>query len=168
MLTMEVNLAVAADYANVTNEGKLNIMGVLSEVDAAAFPTTLQQIFLAITWEAGPAEFGAQKDVRIAFVDANANVTVKLDLPGFVVPHPSRGGSRVYFNQIVGMGGLLIDRAGEHAFLLLVGGEEKRRVPLYVNEPTTANTTSPLFARRDFESALDKVSRPAKTPDIAS
>jgi hypothetical protein len=138
MLAVEVNLAVAADYANVTNEGKLNIMGVCSDVSPAAFPTALQQIFLVITWEAGPAEFGTQKDVRIAFVDADANVTITLDLPGFVVPHPSREGNRVYFNQIVGMGGLLIERAGEHAFLLLVGGEEKRRVPLYVNEPTTA------------------------------
>jgi len=137
MPKVEVNLAVVADYANVTNEGRLNIMAVCSDVNPAAFPTALQQIFLVITWEAGPAEFGTQKDVRIAFIDADANVTVSLDLPGFVVPHPSGTGSRVYFNQIVGMGGLLIERAGEHAFLLLVGGEEKRRVPLYVNEPTT-------------------------------
>lgn len=30
------------------------------------------------------------------------------------------------------------------------------------------NTTSPVFTRRDFEGALDKVSRPVKTPERAS
>ncbi len=135
---MEVTLAVAADYANITNDNKLNIIGLFNEVSPVEFPTALQQMFLVITWEAGPAEFGTQKDIRVAFVDADANVTVNLDMPGFVVPHPPRPGSRVYFNQILGLGGLPIQAAGEHAFLILVGGEEKRRVPLYVNEPTTA------------------------------
>lgn len=42
----------------------------------------------------------------------------------------------------------------------------------YVFSTVVANpggkTTSPVFAREDFEDALDKVSRPAKKPDRAS
>ncbi len=132
---MEVTLAVACDYASITDDGKLNIMGVFREVNPTAFPFALQQMFLVVSWEAGAAEFNTPKEVRIAFVDEDGNVQINLDLPGVVVPEPTRPGSRVPFNQIIGMGGLPIQRQGGHAFLILVGGEEKVRVPLYVNEP---------------------------------
>jgi hypothetical protein len=70
----------------------------------------------------------------MAFVDEDGNVKVNLEGP-IVVPHPTRPGRRVYFNQLLSLGGLPIELPGEHAFLILSGGEEKKRVPLYVNEP---------------------------------
>lgn len=137
---MEVTLAVACDYANISNEGKLNIMGVFQEVNPTEFPTALQQMFLVMSWQAGAAEFNTPKDVRVAFVDEDGEVQINLDLQGVAVPEPPRPGARVDFNQIIGMGGLPIQKAGDHAFLILVGGEEKRRVPLHVNEPPTGGS----------------------------
>lgn len=131
---MEVTLAVACDYANVADSGKLNIMGVFQEINPLGFPTAIAQMFLIVSWEAGPAEFGSHKKVSFAFVDEDGNVKVNLEGP-IVVPEPTRPGSRVYFNQLLQLGGLPVEGAGEHAFLILSGGEEKRRVPLYVNEP---------------------------------
>lgn len=131
---MEVTLAVACDYANVADNGKLNIMGVFQEINPADFPAAIAQMFLIVSWEAGPAEFGSQKDVSMAFVDQDGNLKVNLEGP-VVVPHPARPGQRVYFNQLLSLGGLPIETSGEHAFLILSGGEEKRRVPLYVNQP---------------------------------
>lgn len=134
---MEATLAVAADYANVSNEGKLNIMGVFSEVNPTELPAALQQMFLVLVWEAGAAEFGTGKQIRIAFVGEDGEVQINLDLPEVTVPQPARPGSRVNFNQIIGMGGLPIQQVGAHAFLILVGGEEKTRIPLYVSELPT-------------------------------
>lgn len=133
---MEVTLAVACDYASTTNDGKLNIMGVFQEVNPAEFPTVLAQMFLVVSWEAGPPEFGTQKDVRVSFVDQDGNEKLRLEGP-VIVPVGTRPGSRAYINQIQGMAGLPIEGPGEHAFYILAGGEEKGRVLLYVNEPAT-------------------------------
>ncbi len=136
---VELALAVAADYANRSSEGKLNIMGIFQEVNPIGFPAALQQMFLVIAWEAGPAEFNSQKDLRIAFMDQDNNEKVSLDVQ-LQVPEPTRPGARAYFNQIIGMGGLPLERSGEHVFFILVGGEEKGRVALYVNEPPEGGT----------------------------
>jgi hypothetical protein len=134
-VVMEVTLAVACEYANVTEDGKqLNIMGVFQEINSSQLPAALPQLFLVVSWEAGPAEFGQQKEVRVAFMDQDANEKLRLEGP-IVVQEPTRPGARAYINQIFGLGGIPIERPGEHAFYVLVGGEEKRRVPLYVNEP---------------------------------
>jgi hypothetical protein len=131
---MEVTLAVAADYANITNDGKLNIMGIFQEVNPSEFPAVLQQMFLVVAFEAGPAEFGSQKDVHIAFMDDDGNSKVTLNIP-VVVPPSARPGSRSYFNQVLGLGGLPLEKPGNHEFVILVGGDQKGSVALHVNKP---------------------------------
>lgn len=133
---MDATLAVAADYANVASDGKLNIMGIFQEVNPFGLPFKLPQMFLVITWDAGPAEFGSQKDCRVMFMgpDRNEGETLTLEYQ-LVVPEASRPGTRAIFHQILGIGGLPITRTGPHAMHVLVGGETKAEVPLYVNEP---------------------------------
>lgn len=133
---MEVTLAVACEYTNTTDEGRLNIMGVFYELSPPVLPASLQQMFLVISWTAGPAEFGEEKHVRVSFMDQDNNEKARIEGP-IVVPPPTRPGSPSYFDHVVMMAGLPIETSGEHAFFILVGGEEKRRVPLYVNEPLT-------------------------------
>ncbi len=132
---MEAVLAVAADYANVASDGKLNIMGIFQEVNPPASTFALPQMFLVITWSAGPAEFGSTKDVRIAFMDPDNGENLVLDYE-LILPKAVRPGTRSLFHQILGIGGLPLFRAGPHAIYVLVGGETKASVPLYVNEPS--------------------------------
>ncbi len=131
---MEVTLAVACEYTNATDEGTLNILGVFHELYPPVLPVSLQQMFLVMSWTAGPAEFGEEKLVRVSFMDQDNNEKARIEGP-IVVPPPIRPGSRSYFDHVVMLAGLPVETPGEHAFFILVGGEEKRRVPLYVNEP---------------------------------
>jgi hypothetical protein len=136
---MDVALAVAADYANVASDGKLNIMGIFQEVNPPVVPFQLPQMYLVLSWEAAPAEFGSQKHVRVTFMGpegprGDEDPTLEYDL---VVPEALRPGTRAIFHQILGIGGLPISRAGPHAFYVLTGGDTKATVSLYVNEPTT-------------------------------
>jgi len=39
---MRVKLAVLADYASITREGKLNILGIFDEINPQQLPATLQ------------------------------------------------------------------------------------------------------------------------------
>jgi hypothetical protein len=129
-------LAVAADYANVSNDGKLNIMGIFQELRPGTLPAQVPQMYLVITWDAGPAEFGSQKDCGVTFMgpDPNAGEFIKMEYQ-LVVPEITRPGARAIFHQIMGIGGLPINRPGPHAMHILVGGETKKEVPLYVHEP---------------------------------
>lgn len=133
---MRLRLAVAADYANLSSEGKLNIMGVFHEVGPLAFPSVLSQGFLVLEWEAGPAEVGKKRDLRLAFVDPDGNEKIALGVT-IDVPGPGRPGSPALFNQIINVAGTPLERSGEHAFYVLADNDEKGRIALYVHEPPT-------------------------------
>jgi hypothetical protein len=130
---MDVTLAVLADYANVSQDGKLNILGVFQEVNPAGFPALVAQMYLVVSFEAGAAEFGTEKHARIALLEADGSEVMSMEGP-MVVQHPPRPGSRAYINQVLGLQGLTLPRPGDYAFHILVNGEEKRAVPLRVNE----------------------------------
>jgi hypothetical protein len=46
---MDISLALIAEYANVTNTGKLNLMGIFDHLGAASFPLTRRGVWLALT-----------------------------------------------------------------------------------------------------------------------
>ena len=133
---MRLRLAVAADYANLSSEGKLNIMGVFHEVQPLAFPSVLSQGFIILEWEAGPAEARTRRELRVAFVDPDGTEKIALGI-SLEVPEPRRAGSPALFNQIINVAGTPLERSGEHAFYVLVDDDEKGRIALYVHEPPT-------------------------------
>jgi hypothetical protein len=49
--TMEVTLAVLADYANVTGSGKLNVMGIFGEVNPPVLPDLLGESWKPLTFK---------------------------------------------------------------------------------------------------------------------
>ncbi len=134
---MDAVLAVAADYANVSSDGKLNIMGIFQEFTPSGFPAMVSQMFLVISWDAGPAEFGSHKKVRVTFMGPDPSDKVSIDQP-LMVPEAPRPGERAIFHQILDIKGLPLTRSGPHALYVLSAGEEKARVPLYVREPIQA------------------------------
>lgn len=138
---MRLRLNVAADYANLSSEGKLNIMGVFHEVSPQAFPAALSQGFIVLEWEAGPAEVGTQREMRLAFVDPDGNEKIALGV-SIEVPGPGRPGSPTLFNQIINVAGAPLERSGEHAFYVLVDDDEKGRIALYVHEPPTGGASN--------------------------
>ena len=131
---MNVNLAVLADYANVSQEGKLNIMGVFQEVNPVSLPAVVPQMYLIVSFEAGAAEFGTEKHIRVALLEMDGSEVMSMEAP-MVVQQPSRSGTRAYINQILVLQGLTLPRPGDYAFHVLVNGDEKRAIPLHVNEP---------------------------------
>jgi hypothetical protein len=138
-IAMDVTLAVLADYANVSQDGKLNIMGIFQEVNPPVLPFPLPQMFLVVSFEAGPAEFGSVKNVRIALLDSDGNEMLALE--GQVqVPRPPKPGRRAFINQVIGLNGVRFERPGGHEFSILIGGETRGTASLHVNEPTTGGS----------------------------
>ena len=132
---VDVNLAVLADYANVSQDGKLNIMGIFQEVNATTLPFVLPQMYLVVSLTAGPAEFDTVRDLRIVLLRSDGEKLLELE-GQLNVPRSPREGSRSYMNEAIGLAGIPFPQAGDYAFHILVGDDEKAVVPLHVNDLT--------------------------------
>jgi hypothetical protein len=133
-LPMDVTLAVLADYANISKEGKLNILGVFTEVNPPLLPWNLPQMYVVISMEAGTSEAGIEMPFRILLWDGDGKEILNIEQKVFTPP-PSRPGVRATINNIIGLAGVPFNKPGEYAFYIHVAGEEKRRIAFRVNEP---------------------------------
>src|SRR3989304_4884763 len=68
---MEVAFALLADAANVSREGKLNVLGAFDRIYGSKFPLTWPRMVLVTRFIASAAEFGAEKSLEIVTLDAD-------------------------------------------------------------------------------------------------
>ncbi len=129
---MDVPLALLADYANVSREGKLNVMGVFNRIRAKELPTVHPEMQLVFRLEAGPAERGQDKTIEIKLLDADANaiqhLTGHLTVPG------ESAELTIQIDQILKLTNVVFKKAGDYRFDILVNGETKQTVPFSVEQ----------------------------------
>lgn len=130
---MDVKLALACDYASVSLDQKLNIMGTFSDVTVLAFPAALPPFFLVTAYEAHPAEFGSHKNLRIVFMDQDGQELGNIEQPITVQPGPMGQGRPVTVNHIVRLDSIVVPRPGPYQFTILVNGEVKETVAIHVH-----------------------------------
>ena len=128
---MEVNLALLADYANVTREGKLNVMGLFSVINAPSLPWVHPQMQLVLDLEAGPAEWDTQKDLQVKLLDADGSQI--LATGGSIKVPKGEAGRRVRISSVMTFGNIQFNAEGDYTFAILIGGETKREIPLRVS-----------------------------------
>lgn len=130
---MEATLLLAADYANETRNGKLNVMGIFTDINAPTFPALHPQMYLITQLSANPAEYGRAFKFAIKLIDEDATTEVlHLTLDAEV---PSReDGQRVQLNFIVQLPNLLFQKPGIYQFSVLVDNDEKAVLPIDVKQ----------------------------------
>lgn len=136
---MEVKLAALADFASLSREGKLSLLGIFDRVNPPSLPYTHPNMYLVIIFDASPAEAGLTREVRVTLLDANGNSILSLGQE-IVIPQPHRPGARIRINQLLALAGLKFTKAGDYQFSILVGDDEKDTVSLVVNEPRQATS----------------------------
>ena len=123
---MDVPLAVLAEAANVSRENTLNILGIFGVIRASAFPARHPAAVLVIQLRARPSERGQPVRVTIRMMDEDK---VLAEIEGeFVIPSPE-GSDDIRINQLFHLRMLVLPKAGEYAFHILVNGDEKATVP---------------------------------------
>lgn len=128
---MEVDLAVVADAANVSQEGKLNVLGVFDTIWARKFPFRHSAMVFVLRVRADFTEQGHhQMEVRL--IDADGGQLFKAEGP-LHVPAGTPG-RQVKPHVIMGLSGISFPKPGDYSFEVLVGGQHLRSVPLYVVE----------------------------------
>jgi hypothetical protein len=129
---LEITLAVIADAANVSRENKLNVLGIFNRFNARQFPAVHPDFTLVLRLQAGPAERGEQKALVVRLIDADGALVYELG-GSFGIPNePDKPDFQSHV--LLSVRGLRIQKPVNHAFHVLINGEEKTRIPLDVHQ----------------------------------
>ncbi|CAN5812571.1 hypothetical protein BH23GEM7_BH23GEM7_14210 [soil metagenome] len=139
---MHVKLALLADYANVTNDGKLNILGVFDRVFVAALPAVLPQMQLVLRFGAEYAERDRPQHVEITLDDPDGRRLIALAAD--VMVHGASPGQSMTSDQILTLGNLRLERPGGHTFNIFINNHLVHHLTMEVEIlPTTEQPRLP-------------------------
>lgn len=129
---MDCTLALLADAANVSQEGKLNVLGAFANINTRAVPTVHPNMTLVLRFEASAAEAGESKRVQALLLDADgarqegAGFEARFEVP------PPQAGRRIRMHTIVNLVGTRFEREGDYQLAILINGDQKAEIPLSV------------------------------------
>ena len=128
---MEVPILLTADYANVSREGKLNVMGIFTNVQSPSFPALHPQMYLVAQLSGGRAEYGRKFKLEIKLLNEDATLEVITRTTDAQLPQ-GENGQRVNLNIILGLANTVFPSPGTYEFSILVDQDVKATLPLEV------------------------------------
>lgn len=108
--------AIACDYASATQDGRLNIVGVVDRLFASHFPAVHRTLFLVASMEIEPEDDGQEREVHIQLMDSDARILA--DLRG----HLRLGHGDRILNQVHVFQDLRFDSPGTYRFNIFLDG----------------------------------------------
>jgi hypothetical protein len=129
---IKISLALLADCANVSREGKLNILGIFDRISAQSLPATHSQMQLVMTLEADRGDADKSHKLGIELIDADGAKLLSMegDLK-FSQPPP---GEQVRINHIFQLNNMRFEHFGNYEFKILINNEVRKSVPLSITE----------------------------------
>ncbi len=140
---MEVSLALLADYSNVSREGKLNILGIFTQLRSHKVPAQHPSLQLVIQFNPAMADRGREHQIEISCMGPDGGERI-FELKGsFVIPSHSGSSTPPNVSQILDIKNLTFKEFGGHTFAIFVDNDLKAQVPVDVIqlEPPKADTT---------------------------
>ncbi len=136
-----MTLALLCDAANVSEEGKLNILGAFDTISAASFPAVHPMMRLVLRISASPAEVDRERHLTVRVLTADGEAIGEFN-GDFVVPKPPLPGRSTGIQMIIDFPNTSYEQAGQYAFHILIDEDEKGAIPLTLvgTETTTGHT----------------------------
>jgi len=128
---MRVKLALLADSANVSREGKLNLLGIFDAIFARELPTTHPHMHLVLRFEALSSDSGRRVGVEVALVDPAGDPVLRL--PGVLHVPPVPAGMTAGVDHAIALANVAFHQPGDHAFEVRLDGRLAATVPLRVD-----------------------------------
>ncbi|GBE01458.1 hypothetical protein BMS3Bbin06_00306 [bacterium BMS3Bbin06] len=132
MLT--VPLAIVADNANISREGKLNVLGVFEHINAQKVPTAHPFMSLVFVIEGERAEAEREHELKIQLVDADGKVIVNVE-GGFKFGLPMSGQLRIKANHIINLVNVNFPDYGTYEFNIIINKEVRKQIPITIVKP---------------------------------
>lgn len=126
-----VALGLVADYANISREGKPNIMGIFDNVLAPSTPASHPSMALIFVLEAEKGDAGREHPLKIELVDEDGNKLMTMEsVMSFEKPKP--GQYKLKANQIINLNNLQFPKFGTYNFNIFINNEVRKNIPLSV------------------------------------
>ena len=126
---MQISFALFADAANLSQEGKLNILGVFDAVQVGGLPTLHPRAHLVVRLKGGRGDVGTHR-VTLSWLNPDGNelwsTTGELN-----IGQPPSGVTELDL-PLIAMIDLPIDRAGTYSLRIALDDEPRGEVPLQV------------------------------------
>lgn len=134
---INIPLALLADYSNISREGKLNILGIFTQIQAQQEPVTQPQMQLVFNLEADRADADKKHRMEIELIDGDGKKIFSFGGEIQFGPPPA-GETRVSVYQNLVMNSLKFPHFGRYDFKVLINGEVRKSVELNVVRAQTA------------------------------
>ena len=136
---MDLTFLHLADYANVTVDQKLNVMGIFSNITTNSLPTVHPEMHVVAQLSANASEYGRQFRLSVKLLDEDATKEIVSFDDTVIVPTGERGlPARMNFN--LRLVNVQFDTAGTYEVVVLVDGDQKGSVPLEVIQTAQVDT----------------------------
>ena len=127
---MHIPMALLADDANVSQEGKLNVLGVFDRVAAPSYPTVHPKMVFVFRVQAEYADSGRSFPVRVRLLDEDGGVL--FEAGGDLVPPDVPPGEFATANQIFTLVGVQFGQPGVYKFVVTADELELHETPFIV------------------------------------
>jgi len=129
---MQVRYALFSDYALVTADNKVCIIGIFDTIRAPALPHQHPLMFITVGIL---AEYGEDRQCRLEVLlwdpDGQPLFTRQVDV---TFRPPEDVGGVATHNEMMGIGGALFQQAGPHGLIVRINGQQVQRVNLMVTQ----------------------------------
>jgi len=126
---MQVSFALFADAANLSQEGKLNILGVFDAVHVGQFPALHPRATLVVRLKSSSADAGSH-DLSLQWVNPRGNVLWSSSAELAIQPPPNQGADMDM--PVIVQIDLPLDVVGDYAMLIELDGVRHGEAVLHV------------------------------------
>lgn len=134
-------MALLADEANVSQEGKLNVLGVFDRIAASTFPTAHPKMVFVFRVQAEYDDTGRHFAVRVRLMDEDGAAI--FEASGNIVAPQVAPGEFVTANQLFNLVGTQFPRPGSYKFVVNVGDLPPHETPLTLVQSNWSPEPSP-------------------------
>jgi hypothetical protein len=135
---MKITFAHICDYATVSREGKLSVMGLFSQINAQTFPAAHALAYVAFQAEVDHEDVAREFTLEIRLVDADGEALFHANAKGQIPPPPNkpRPGEKLHFQEIFAIQNLIFKRPGTYNVNIFLNGALAQQLEFEVLQQT--------------------------------
>jgi hypothetical protein len=116
---VKISMALIADDANISREGKLNVLGVFDRIVSASFPMVHPKMVFIFRAEAEFGDAGRPIPVRMRLIDEDGGHL--FEASGEMLAPAVEPGDFAITHQMFGLFGTRFERPGSYRFVVNLG-----------------------------------------------
>lgn len=129
---MEVRLAVLADAANVSRDGKLNILGEFNQILVSDFPAVHPSMTLVIKVEGDISEVEEEHNLQIRIVNEDGKRVAEIEEIRFRFSEPADAALPASKGMIATLHTAVFEQPGVYSFDIFIDGRYEDAIPFQV------------------------------------